>query len=189
MTDFDLMPERNGRLDLPDTPAGPDTGVDVAYVPAEKVDTKSDLDLLRAELATKLEETVLVPVPTRPGYTIRCLIDVSGDELDTWRKLAKSKKHTDGVDGMKLNALLLANKTTEIVRNGQRLVDGYGEALSFRHREFIALLKETPREELTAAAAVRRFFGRDGAVDAAARTVLTESGWGDDLAPDPTVAD
>lgn len=176
--DLTNLPERNGVLDLPDDPSD--------YADPTPVQGTSDLDLIRQDLTQTFDELVTVPVNTRPGYSLRCVANVSGDELESWRKAAKSKRHADGVDGVKLTALIIANKATEILRGGELLTDSIGQPLNFRHNEFRSLLKQPGESDLTAADAVRRFFGKDGALDTAARTVLVESGWGDDAL---TVAD
>lgn len=181
--DLTKIPEKGGTLDLPDMPPPSST------VPPTPVENMSGLEALRADLAVELTEEVTFPVPTRPGYQIVAVVDVSSDELDAWRKVAKSKRHIDGIDGIKLASLVVANKTVAIVRQGEPLVDGYGERVHFRHKDFLALVRATPSEQLTAAEAVRRFFGRDGAIDSVSKAILEQSGWGEDVAPDPTGAD
>lgn len=189
--DLSRLPEKNGTLDLPDPNElhADDEGPDV--LPPDTVAHPSDLDRIREDLSVELEEETNIPVATRPRYLVRCSTNITGDELDTWRKLAKSKKHSDGIDGVKLVALVLANKTTAILRDGEILRDGHDEALTFRHRDLMDLVKRNPREQLTAAETVQRFFGRDSAVDSAARALLVEAGWGEDVIAqqDPTVAD
>lgn len=188
--DMTMIPEKGGTLNLPDPDDLAGTKAGTPYVDPTEVDHRSALDLLKADLAEELEEHTTIPVPTRPKYKIRCSLNISGDELDSWRKQARSKRHTDGIDGVKLVALILANKTVGIIRDDEPLHDGVSDLYTFRHREFIDLLKINPREDLTAAQAVQRFFGRDGAVDAAAKALLEASGWGEDVLaePDPTVA-
>lgn len=176
--DLTSLPERDGVLDLPDD--GAEAPVAGAHV--------SDLQAIAAELAETLAEHVDVPVPTREGWSVRCLTDVSADDLDAWRKAAKSKRHEDGINAAKLMRLVLANKVVGIIRHGVPLVDGHGEDLSFRHRGFWPLVGIT-RKDATASDVVKAFVVKDGAIDAMAKTVLEESGWGDDLTPDPTSAD
>ena len=143
----------------------------------------SDLTRLRDDLAAETKTDVLLPVPGRPLYSVRFRTDVSGDEIDRWRKSAKSKRHVDGVDSVKFAGLILANTCLEVMRDGVALTDADGDALTFRSVE----LWRGTLEASTAAGGVARFYGRDGHVNAASNTVLGESGWGEDLLPlDPT---
>ena len=145
----------------------------------------TDLTRLRADLLAETKTDTTLPVPGRPLYAVKFRTDVSGDELDRWRKTAKSKRHVDGIDAMKFAALILANCCLEVIRDGQALLDTDGDPLTFRSVE---LWKGT-LEASTAAGGVLRFYGRDGHAVAASNTVLGESGWGEDLQPlDPTVA-
>ena len=145
----------------------------------------SDLTRLKADLESETRTDVLLAVPGRPLYSARFRTDVSGDEIDRWRKSAKSKRHVDGIDSVKFAGLILANTCLEVIRDGEVLTDSEGDPITFRSVE---LWKGT-LEAATAASGVLKFYGRDGHANAASNTVLGESGWGEDLLPlDPTVA-
>ncbi|KWW97398.1 hypothetical protein LI90_4370 (plasmid) [Carbonactinospora thermoautotrophica] len=148
------------------------------------VQERSDLDLLRQDLAQHRVPDITLPVPGRDGYACRYRVDITGAQINELRRRCKSRKHEDGVDGIKFAALLLAHAHTGLIRQGRELYGSDGEPLTFRHPELLELLGVASASE-----AVRRLYGLDGQVDAACRAVLREAGWGEDLAPvDPTAA-
>lgn len=166
---------------LPAGDHGDTYDVDLVDEDTAPVEPASALAQIKADVADDGPEPSTFPIPGRPGYTATFRADLQWHELDTWQKRAKGKR---GVDNAKYGALLLANACLELHKGGRRLVDEAGDPLNFRHPELLAIL-----EVRSASDAVRRFYGRDGDVDAAARAVMAESGWGDDLQPlDPTAA-
>lgn len=155
----------------------------------------SDLDDLRAELIDPPAATddgdpyagddfTTVPVTTRPGYAIVCRLDFTGRDLDRWRKAARDKRFEDKLDGIKFAALLLGATCVAVLRHGRVLRhDGEPMDVPFQHPAFMGLYGAS-----TVDATVRAFFKREGVLDAAARTVTTEAGWGDEVyATDPTI--
>lgn len=144
----------------------------------------SDLDDLRAELNAEVAPSTVLKVEGRPGYAVRCRINFTGKDIDGLRRQAKDKRFADGVDGVKFAALLLAVTCQGITRNGKPLEDSLGVdgPITFTSRELQELLG-TPDANST----VRKLYGLEGHVDAAARRLMAEAGWGDeaDLA-DPT---
>jgi hypothetical protein len=159
----------------------PDELVDPDLAPDSRPDT--ELDELRAELASDVTATTTLPVPGRPRYAATFRLDFTGKDLDTYRKRSKDKTYADGVDGIRFAAILLAATNTVILRDGAPLELG-GTPQTFRERDLLDLLGVD-----RAADGVRKLYGLDGAVDAAARAVLEAAGWGDDLdaiGSDPT---
>lgn len=152
----------------------------------------SDLDDLRAELvdqpaaqeAADGDDFVTVPVTTRPGWAIVCRLDFTGRDLDRWRKAARDKRFEDKLDGIKFAALLLGATTVTLLRDGKPVQqDGEPIDLPFQHRAIMGLYGARTVDDT-----VRAFFRREGVLDAAARRVTTEAGWGDEVyATDPTV--
>lgn len=142
----------------------------------------SDLDQLDAELGAITAATTTLEVPLRPGYSIRCRTDFTGADLEKLRKAARDKRFADGLDGVKFAALLIASNTDAILRQGDPLVLDGVSPVTFTTPEL-----KTRYGTANAADTVRAFFGREGHVDAAARRLTSEAGWGDDLyAVDPT---
>lgn len=162
-----------GHVDGPasstDIPAGHPSAVEL------EAEDLSDLDTLRADLAADVKlPDVTIPVETRPGYAVRYRLDVSQQQLDAWRKLAKDRKRDGGIASERFSALILANTCTAIVRAG-KVVTEDGEPITFRSREFLELTGSA-----RAADGVGKFYGLDAHVDAAARRVLVDAGWGDE---------
>lgn len=142
----------------------------------------SDLDQLDAELGALDAATTVLEVPLRPGYTVRCRTDFTGADLEKLRKAARDKRYADNIDGVKFAALLIASTAEAILRQGDPLVLDGASPVTFTTPELRARYGTA-----NAADTVRAFFGREGHVDAAARRLTSEAGWGDDLyAVDPT---
>lgn len=147
------------------------------------VEVDSDLDQLRRELNADVADTVTLDVPGRAGWQASYTTAITGEQLDTWRKRSRDRKRGDGLDGVKFAALLLAHTNAGITRKGKP-VELDGEPATVRHPEFLELLGAGGAVD-----GVRRLYGLDGHVDAAARAVMQAAGWGDELSAssaDPT---
>lgn len=143
----------------------------------------SDLASIRDELTTALVETTDIEVLGRPGYAVRCRLEIEGKDLERLRQRSKSKRFADGIDGIKYAALVLATYTTAIIRKGTPLDLGTDAPVTFTTPEFQRLLGTADADST-----VRAFFGREGHIDAAARRLMDEAGWGEDAyIVDPTV--
>jgi hypothetical protein len=135
----------------------------------------SDLDQLRKDLAAALVEEIVLPVPALAnlGYETVHIADIDGRTIENIRKRCKTKT---GVDGVKLVALLLATTNTAIRKGGKRILDTDGEPLTFKSPAMLEMQGAT-----TAAEAVRRFYRKDGDMEAASRALLKAAGWGQDV--------
>ncbi|WP_053207950.1 hypothetical protein [Jiangella muralis] len=143
-------------------------------------DGPSDLEMIATDVKQKLGEPVPIKVKGRPGYTAWCRTNVESGEISKWRKIARVKR--EQIDDVKFAGLILAYTCVAIHKNGKRLLGEDEEPLTFRHPDLLDVLKVR-----SAADAAKAFFGRDGDLDSAAKTVLAESGWGDDAdVVDPT---
>lgn len=147
--------------------------------------TTNDLDALRDELAAQAdqadEDVTTLEVPSRPGYAIRCRLDFTGLDLDRFRKAARNKRLADGLDNVRFSALLIGATTTAILKNGKPITDE-GIPVTFATPAFRQLYQAANVDE-----AVRGFFKREGLIDAAARKLADEAGWGDEVyTADPT---
>lgn len=155
--------------------------VDPDLAGLDELDEASDFDELRAELAAAVTATVTLPVDGRPGWAVRYRADFTGANVDAFRKRAKDRKFVDGVDGIKFAAILLASQAVAIVRRGKD-VELEGKPATFQSRDFMDLVGGSGAVDT-----VRKFYGLDGHVDAAARALMVEAGWGDEVsAADPT---
>lgn len=147
-----------------------------------EAEATSDLDDIAAELTADVVPTTVIAVEGRPGYAVRFRTNFTGQDLDSLRKRAKNKRFSDGVDTVKFSSLLLAFATQGIVRKGADLdLDGVSP-VTFTTRELQAMYGTD-----NADATVRKFYALEGHIDAAARKLLTEAGWGDEADTlDPT---
>lgn len=158
---------------------------DLSDVGAEEV---SDLDDLRSEIEAEVNESVspvtVIPVLGRPRYTVRFRTDFTGQDIDSLRKRARNKRMSEGIDGVKFAALLLAFACKGILRDGEEMSGSLGvdQPVVFTTTEFQAILGTGNADET-----VRKFYGLEGHVDAAARRLMAEAGWGEEFdALDPT---
>lgn len=137
------------------------------------------LDELRRDLAEAVLPTTTLPVPGRPGWEAVYRVDIRSAQIDGWRKRAKKGRR---VDGTLFAALALAETNTELRRAG-RPIRLDGEPATFRHAGYLETLAVTRSVD-----AVVKTYGLEGHVDAAARALLAEAGWGDEVEPteDPT---
>lgn len=142
----------------------------------------SDYDDLGDELDELADLTAVLEVPKRPAYGVRCRTDYTGLDTDLIRKKCRDKKFSDGIDGVKFAALLIASQTVEILRHGEPLeLDGV-TPVTFTSKPLQERMGTT-----TADQTVRKFYGLEGHVDAAGRRLMNEAGYGDDVyAMDPT---
>ena len=165
------------------TPAGKSSIPDPDLAP---VTERSDLELIKADLTAPIEdESLVLPVETRPGYSLRFDTDIPWEAFEKWRKAAKDRKATNGIDVARLSALVIANKCTGILFNGNVLHDDAGDPLTFGSDEIRAMY-DTPR----AAEAVKKLIARDSRMQAISDAVITAAGWGDEVSEvDPTQAD
>lgn len=166
----------------PGTPR--DTDPDLDALSRDDDEVTSDLDDLRAELNADVAPTTTIPVTGRPGYAVRFRTDFTGKELDKLRKLAKDKRMVDGIDGVRFASLLLAATCQGITRNGRELAEDLelAKPVTFTSPELRELLGTVNADET-----VRKLYGLEGHVDAAARRLMVEAGWGDEVdALDPT---
>lgn len=144
--------------------------------------TVTDLDIIEAELAGDIAaEPLPLEVFGRPGYVCFYRRDVSGPELERWRKQAKrGKKEPDNVH---LAGLIVVGCLERIERRGEPVTDPEGDLLKFSSPYMQRIQKNAP----SAVEAARRFLGTDGYLSAQAEAILDAAGWGSDaLEADPS---
>lgn len=143
------------------------------------------LEDLAAELGEELKvEDIFIPVPRREGYELRFKGTLDGELFNKWARASVDRKAVGGIDELKLSLLVIANVNNGIRRHGA-MVTADGVELTVRSHGFLDIMKEGRPQD-----AIRKLFGSDGHVMAAAREVLSELGYGEDLvsaAKDPTV--
>lgn len=139
-------------------------------------------DVVAALTAAPVEEgggLVRVAVPGRPGIVALFRDNITGRQIEEWRKQAKVR---GTVDVVKFGGIILAHTSAGLEREGEPVIDpDAGEPATLRSR-WLQGLYEAPG----AVECARRLFGKDGYLNAAATEVLAAAGWGSELGEDPT---
>jgi hypothetical protein len=171
---------RGGIPTEPDADVAPAAGGDSPYVDARPAGGEPEgnvLDLITAELA---ETTAPVARPSYPlkrdgRYVVTYRADLDGKAIDGCRKASRDRKFAEGIDGTKFAGMIAAATCDEIHRDGRRLEDDGGRPLRFNHRWLLNAFGAS-----TAADCAAKFYANDAELDAVARAVMTESGWGEE---------
>lgn len=127
------------------------------------------------------ESIVVLEVPRRPGWAVHCKAVVTYPQMRAWQKRARD---SDGIDELKLAALIIAHTNRAVMKDDEHLGE-HGETVTFRDAPLKDVLKAKDAPE-----AVVRLYGNDFHVGVAANKVLSEAGMGQDVAAfareDPT---
>lgn len=154
----------------------------------------SDLADLREEVTEQITRKPLrVRVPERRGnWMLELTVDIDDRVFARFQKLAdrKGTKRSRGeaidladVSEAKLSALLLGHYCAGIYRGGRQLLDGDGDPMTFKSREWHELVGVNPGDPTPAAtAAVKMYGGDDGLLVQAGRALMRKSGWLDTAA-------
>lgn len=140
---------------------------------------------LRAELSEQVEHKPLtLKVPNRPGYSVRYSTDIEYRRLQMITKRAQDKG-LGGTDLVKWSCSVLATFCESVVRHGEDVLDD-GQPVTFASK----MLQEAVGT-FEAVACIRKFYGEDGDIMAAASTLVTAAGLdresleGEETEPDP----
>jgi hypothetical protein len=160
------------------------TGPGAADVGAELDGTMpaaSPLERLRTEITRRLtRDPIFVHVPERPGWRLRCDVNIRSEERIRWAE-ACTDKETFRLDNLRFAAVTIANQTEAIIDpDGNEVTDG-GTALNFKSPALMEMLGVS-----RVADGVLAFFGVDPHVDAAASRLFDAAGYADDVDVDPT---
>lgn len=142
----------------------------------------SPLEELVADLTENAEDgagEVPIAVPTRRAIVIVQHDNITGRQIEEWRRQSKTR---GSVDPIKFAAIILARTSVRLERNGEPVQDPNTGELATLRSEWLWNLYGAPG----AVEAIRRLFGKDGYVNAAAAEVMAAAGWGSELAGDPT---
>lgn len=189
MSEFDV--DAGGIPTDPPKVAGGNTGAD-PYVADELAgghddgDERTVLELLEAELADAVPEVPVIRLALKrnPDYVVTYRTNLDGDEIERARAMSRDRKKVDGVDGPKFAALICVTACLEIHRRGSRLLDDADRPMRFNHRSFMRAMAAGN----SATKCAQAFYRDDALMDAVARKVMAESGWGEDVA-DVTAVD
>jgi len=148
-----------------------------------QVKEETQLDRLRTVIKKKVErQPVLIPVPERPGVSVKVSPNITQTQMKNWRKNA-GEDSRNGLDATKFACLVIGNTTTGIYINDEEVLDSDGNYLNFAH-PMILEMTETTRPVPDA---VRALFGVDPHVESAALAILDAAGYSDTVtAVDPT---
>lgn len=188
--EFDVDATRGG-IPAADV-AGGKPGAADPYVPDEIAPQGDDagtvLELLERELAEAAPEVPVVRLALKrnPDYVITYRVNLDGGEIERARAQSRDRKKVDGVDGPKFAGLIATTACVEIHRRGTRLEDDQDRPLRFNHRLLMQIF-----EARSAATCAQAFYANDAELDAHARRIMSDSGWGEDVqdvtAVDPPV--
>lgn len=152
-----------------------------AALPQVKEETQ--LDRLRSVIKKKVErQPVLIPVPERPGVSVKVSPNITQTQMKNWRKNA-GEDSRNGLDATKFACLVIGHTTVGIHIDDEEVLDENGSYLNFAH-PLILEMTETTRPVPDA---VRALFGVDPHVESAALAILDAAGYSDTVtAVDPT---
>lgn len=151
----------------------------------ETASTKSEtqLDKLRGVITKKVERSiVLIPVPERPGVSLRVSPNITQSQMKNWRKNA-GEDSRNGLDPTRFACLVIGHTTIGIVMDDDEVFDENGNNMTFGHPQILEMTDTTkPVPD-----AVRALFGVDPHVESAALAILDAAGYSDTVAAvDPT---
>ena len=174
-----LMAEELYTQENPETPKKRAAGGIDSTPPKEE----TQLNRLRDIVKRKVERApVLIPVPERPGVSIKVSPNITQSQMKNWRKNA-GEDSRNGLDGTRFACLVIGHSTIGIYIDGEEVFDENGSYLNFDH-PLILEMTETTRPVPDA---VRAMFGVDPHIESAALAILDSAGYSDTVAAvDPT---
>lgn len=150
--------------------------------PQRRTGIGEDIDLLelfKQDMTEDLAENdVYFTHKYRPAYRMSFGTDLNDRQLRQWQRKAMNRDKS--IDIMKVCAIVLANLSTGLWRDGVQMMDD-GEPFTFRSRGFIDTFSDGDAVE-----AVQKFMAKDGYLQGTAEAVLTACGFADEVTPDPT---
>jgi len=154
--------------------------------PAKKAESPKDsiLSRLREKLTAVIEnDEVQIEVPKRPGVTLIVSPNISQAQVKQWRKRA-GEGTKSGFDPNKFAAVIIAGTTRGIVLDGEEVTTDNGDPVTFA-TPFV----QEWMEAFDPFDAVKKLYGLDPHMEAAAGAILDASGYGDEVnVVDPTKA-
>lgn len=169
----------DARLAAPGTRPGVAARGDDTMYPADAGLEDTPLEDLARDVEAAVLPTTTFPISTRPGWEASYRLDITANQIESWRKRAKKGRE---VNTTMFSALALAETNTGLLRQGKPVrLDGTPQ--TFRDTALHESLGVARATE-----AILKVYGLEGQVDATARALLREAGWGDELEAmsDPT---
>jgi hypothetical protein len=163
----------------------PDSGKKKTGRDSDTATSREDTQLarLRDVIKRKVERSpVLIPVPERPGVSVKVSPNITQSQMKNWRKNA-GEDSRNGLDGTKFACLVIGHTTVGIYIDDEEVLDESGNYLNFAH-PLILEMTETTRPVPDA---VRALFSVDPHIESAALAILDAAGYSDTVAAvDPT---
>jgi len=148
-----------------------------------KTQEETQLQKLRGIVSKKVERpVVLLPVPERPGVSLKVSPNITQSQMKNWRKNA-GEDSRNGLDATKFACLVIGHTTIGIYMDDEEVFDDNGNQMTFGHPQILEMTETTrPVPD-----AVRALFGVDPHVESAALAILDAAGYSDTVAAvDPT---
>lgn len=144
---------------------------------------ETQLQKLRGIVSKKVERpVVLIPVPERPGVSIKVSPNITQTQMKNWRKNA-GEDSRNGLDATKFACLVIGHTTIGMYMDDEEVFDENSNNITFGHPQILEMTETTrPVPD-----AVRALFGVDPHVESAALAILDAAGYSDTVAAvDPT---
>lgn len=147
------------------------------------VKEETQMERLRSVVKKKVERSfVLIPVPERPGVSVKVSPNITQSQMKNWRKNAGEDTRA-GLDATKFACLVIGHTCSGIYIDDEEVLDESGSYLNFAH----PLILEMTDSTRPVPDAVRALFGVDPHVESAALAILDAAGYSDTVtAVDPT---
>ncbi|MDQ6947017.1 MAG: hypothetical protein M3256_12315 [Actinomycetota bacterium] len=152
----------------------------------------SPLQRLERDMATEIvKPPVTVPVPSRPGYSVRFRSDVAMEDRERWERIVQRQTGDTPELAVKASALtaqlMVADTCEAILIDGVVVTDDQGKPVTFKSPWLWGVLKVGPRKpggKLDVTDVVRKFYGYDGDIESVALKLIHHRD--DDVRLDPT---
>ncbi len=155
----------------------------------------SPLQRLERDMATeivKLPKTV--PVPSRPGYSVRFRTDIAVEDRERWERIVQRQTGDTPELQVKASALtawlLVADTCEAILIDGEVVTDDQVKPVTFKSPWLWGVLKVGPRKpggKLDVTDVVRKFYAYDADIEAVAIKLIAATNHGQDIdGLDPT---
>lgn len=141
------------------------------------------LSRLKEVISKKVERPIVrLPVPERPGVSLRVSPNITQNQLKNWRKQS-GEESKNGLDSVKFSCYVIGHTTVGVCIDGEEVFDSDGYPLNFASADVLEMTESTrPVPD-----AVRAFFGVDPHLEAAALSILDAAGYSDTVdTEDPT---
>lgn len=144
----------------------------------------SPLEALKSVLAVEVSRPPLVlPVPERPGVSVRFDANVDSRKFLLWQKKGKEKQAGDVHNPLKSAIAAISDQTEAILVNGNVVLDDNDNPVTFRSVELRRLLPDV-KEFADDATVIRKFYGVDAHIITVSNQIVDAAGYGQEITPE-----